>query len=245
MISPVRPLVAAFSLREQIRNVLLDRIARGELQSGDRIIESRLVEEFGVSSTPVREAIRELVAMGILQAANHKGASVREVSVTETIEAFRVRAALEALAAETATAELLACGMGSQLRRMAEQIVESAKVRDFGAFQSHNQSFHRTIVSHAGNSVLLRVWDSLAFQIRTRFTMDFLTTVDPVALAREHLPIVEAIERGDQAQAAALLASHSKHVVEYLEREVLLAQHSGEAARSLPLPLSHSRPGAL
>ena len=90
------------SVPEQISEVLLPRIGCGELAPGQRIVEGRLTEEFGVSAIPVREAIRELVAMGVLDSAAHKGAWVREVSVTETIEAFQVRAALESLAAMTA-----------------------------------------------------------------------------------------------------------------------------------------------
>ena len=215
-----RVIVNPRSIREQIRDALLERIARGELKPGERVVESRLVNEFHVSSTPVREAIRELVAMGTLLAENNKGAAVREVSVVETIEAFRVRAALEALAAETATAELLLRNGCPDLRRAADLIVEAAKKHDFAAFQSHNQCFHRTIVAASGNSVLVRMWDSLAFQIRTRFTMDFLTSVDPVALAVEHLPIVTAVEQGDSAAVAALLASHSNHLVDYLRREL-------------------------
>lgn len=208
------------SIREYIRDTLLDRIARGHLKPGQRIIEAALVNEFRVSSTPVREAIRELVAMGAFSAENHKGASVRQVSVPETIESFRVRAVLEALAAETACRQLRLDRQCGGLRRMAEAIVESARRRDFAAFQSHNQLFHRTIVAASGSSVILRIWDSLAFQIRTRFTMDFLTTVDPVAIAEEHLPIVDAIETGGDQQAAALLASHSNHLVEYLRRQL-------------------------
>jgi DNA-binding GntR family transcriptional regulator len=222
------------SIREYIRDCLLDRIARGELLPGDRIIEATLVKEFGVSSTPVREAIRELVAMGTLSAENHKGASVRQVSVPETIESFRVRAVLEALAAETAGRRLRQERRCGQLREMAEAIVDSARRRDFAAFQSHNQGFHRAIVSASGNSVLLRIWESLAFQIRTRFTMDFLTTVDPVAIALEHVPIVDAIESGDDPGAADLLASHSNHLVKYLRRQ-LRTEAAAEPADSVPV----------
>ena len=80
------------SVHEQIREVLLQRIGCGELAPGERIVESRLTKEFAVSAIPVREAIRELVAKGVLDSAAHKGAWVREVSVTETIEAFPLAA---------------------------------------------------------------------------------------------------------------------------------------------------------
>jgi DNA-binding GntR family transcriptional regulator len=211
------PTPLVMSLREFVRDALLDRIARGDLPPGQRVVEATLVKEFSISATPVREAIRELVAMGVLDAQNNKGASVRQTRLPETIEAFEVRAALEALAARAATPRLQ--GRGQELRRLAEAIVESAQRKDFAAFQEHNQQFHRTIVEAAGNSILLKTWDSLFFQVRTRFTMDYLQSADPVAIAREHIPIVDALDSGHADLAAALLASHSNHLVEFLRSE--------------------------
>ena len=67
------------SFREFVRDALLDRIARGDLAEGQRVVEAALVAEFAISATPVREAIRELVAMGVLDAQNNKGAFVRKM----------------------------------------------------------------------------------------------------------------------------------------------------------------------
>ncbi|MGA2619084.1 MAG: GntR family transcriptional regulator [Thermoguttaceae bacterium] len=205
------------SLRDQIRDVLLERIANGQLQPGDRIIEARLAEEFQVSPIPIREAIRELMAMGILDFIAHKGAWVREVSLQETIEAMQVRAALDSLAAQLAAPRL--AGRCGPLRKALSALVVAARARDFAAFQHHNQILHRAVIEAAENEVLLRVWEKLAFQVRTRFTMDFLASVDPMMLAQEHEPIVDALDQGDGRRAAKLLAAHSKHLVGYLRRE--------------------------
>jgi len=220
------------SISQQIRKHLLDRIACGRMQPGDRIIEAQVASEMSVSSIPVREAIRELVAMGILQFAPHHGAWVRKVSLLETIQAFEVRSVLEPLAVESAARRLQ--GKCNQLRQVAKQIVDAAKVRDFASFQHHNQVFHRAIAEASDNQVLLRVWDSLAFEVRTRFTMDYLTTVDPVAIAREHKPIVTALDRGDAKEAAALLRSHSRELVEYLRAQASLDPDGLETPRGRP-----------
>ncbi len=216
------------SLRQFVRDALLDRIARGELKAGERVIEASLINEFGISSTPVREAIFELVALGVLTSEPNKGASVREVRLAETIEAFEVRAALESVAARAATPLLK--GRCADIRRSAKAIIESAKRKDFAAFQEHNQIFHRAIVEAAGNGVLLRTWDSLFFQIRTRWTMDYLQTFDPVAIAREHIPIVDAMESGMPDLAASLMASHSAHLVTFLKAEQRTRAGGAEAA---------------
>lgn len=209
--------VRRVSLSQQIREALLDRIARGQLQPGDRVVEAEIASEMGVSSIPVREAIRELVAMGVLQSAPHRGAWVRQVSLQETIQAFQVRSVLEPLAVASAAPRF--CRQCQRLRQLARRIVAAAKKRDFANFQHYNQLFHRTIVEASGNQVLLRVWDSLAFEVRTRFTMDYLTTVDPVAIARQHEAIVDALDRGDATKTAALLRAHSTKLVDYLRTQ--------------------------
>jgi len=225
---PVPPLK---SLREFIRDTLLDRIARGELPPGQRVVEITLVEEFSISATPVREAIRELVAMGVLEAQHNKGASVRANSLHETIEAFALRAALESLAARAATPSLK--GRGEKLRQAAKAVEEAARRKDFAAFQEHNQVFHRTIVEAAGNGILLKTWDSLFFQVRTRWTMDYLQSFDPVAIAREHIPIVDALESGEPKLAASLLASHSNHIVEFLKTEARRREAAAAPAKTI------------
>lgn len=116
------PLPPVKSLREFIRDTLLDRIARGDLPSGQRVVEATLVKDFSISATPVREAIRELVAMSVLEAQNNKGASVRQIRLHETIEAFEVRAALETLAARSSAPRLK--GHCQKLRQAADAIVE-------------------------------------------------------------------------------------------------------------------------
>jgi len=223
------PIPPVKSLREFIRDTLLERIARGELPPGQRVVEATLVKEFSISATPVREAIRELVAMGVLEAQNNKGASVRQTRLHETIEAFQVRAALETLAARGATPRLR--GRGQALRQAAEAIVEAARCSDFAAFQENNQTFHRSIVEAAGNSILLKTWDALFFQVRTRFTMDYLQKADPVVIALEHVPIADALDSGNAKLAASLLASHSNQLVEFLKQE----QHRHLTTRN-PIP---------
>ena len=205
------------SLREVVRNALLEQIGSGELNPGERVMEAALAKQLGVSSIPVREAIRELVAMGVLEYERHRGAWVRKVGLAETIEALKVRAVLEALAAQTAVTNLQ--GKTAGLQRVVRAIVAAAKSRDFIAFQLHNQQFHRMIVEASGNSTLLRVWDSLAFEVRTRFVLEHTTSVDPVVLANAHESVAQAIEDGNVKKAAALLRSHSRDMVRYLKQQ--------------------------
>lgn len=206
------------SIAQQVKEILIHRIGSGELRPGDRVVEAKLAAEVQASSIPVREAIRELVAIGVLEFAPRRGAWVREVSLSETIESLEVRAELDRLAAKRAVVNLR--GRCGKLRATVRRIVAAANKRDFVAFQEHNQAFHRSIAEAADNRALLRVWESLAFDVRTRVIMDFLASVDPIKLAKEHESIVDALDRGDGKKAGTLLASHANHLVRYLQKEM-------------------------
>jgi DNA-binding GntR family transcriptional regulator len=212
------PLTSRYSLSEQVRNHILAKIATGTLRPGDRVVEARLAGELQVSSIPVREAIRELVARRILEYNVHKGARVRDVSMAETVDALHVKAVLEALAARLAGPRLK--GLVPRLEEYTRRIESSAHRRDFVAYQDHNQQFHGAIVEAAGNPTLRRLWDSLDFEVRTRFILDYLQRVDPAELAREHEDILQAMREGDVERVASLLTTHARHLVEHLQRQM-------------------------
>ena len=203
-----------YSLSQQVRNHILNKVATGELAPGDKVIEARIAEELHVSTIPVREAIRELAAIRVLDYWVHRGARVREVTVSETVEALHVKGVLEMLAARLAGEKLR--GILDALRQYSMHIQDAARSHDWVEYQDQNQLFHRLIVETAGNQILLSLWDSLAFEVRTRFIMDFLRIVDPTELAREHEKILQAVELSDTAKVAELLSYHANKLVEYL-----------------------------
>ncbi len=225
MDAPSQNVANRYSLSQQVRNHILNKVATGEMAPGDKIVEARIASELGVSTIPVREAIRELAAMRVLDYQVHRGARVRQVTVSETVDALRVKAVLEALAARLAGEKLE--GVLEPLRQSSDQIQEAARQHDWVAYQDRNQVFHRLIVETAGNQILLNLWDALAFEVRTRFIMDFLRIVDPTDLAREHDGILQAVESGDSERVAELLSSHANQLVEYL-----LKQKAVDNARS-------------
>jgi DNA-binding GntR family transcriptional regulator len=202
------------SLREQVHDFLLAKIARGELKPGDRIVEARLIEELQASNIPVREAIRELVAKRVLDSAPHKGAWVRQPSILEAIEAFKVRAMLDAGAVHMAIDQL--CGNCDHLRIAAKGTADALVVQDVPGFLKHNRDLHRSIVEATDNACLLRTWDSVSIDLHGLFAEGFLEPVDPAVLVDDHLAIVEALDRGDAEKAASLLALHANRLVQCL-----------------------------
>src|SRR6476620_3969543 len=93
-------------LREQVKDLLLERILTHEYGPGDRLVETRIAQELGVSQAPVREALRELESLRFVESSPFKGARVREVSDDELAEIYPIRAALEDVAARAAAERL-------------------------------------------------------------------------------------------------------------------------------------------
>ena len=206
--------VARTVLREQVKDVLLERILEGEYAPGDRLVETRIAHELGTSQAPVREALRELAALRFVETEPFRSARVRAVSPLELAEAYPVRAALEELAASEAAGRMR--GNVEELEDELEAMREAARDGDLRRQIAHDVAFHRKIVAAAGNQILLEVWSSLHIEARTTVTL-VKTHIDPETLAELHVPILEAIRSGDRAVAAAASRRHFDGFRELME----------------------------
>jgi DNA-binding GntR family transcriptional regulator len=194
-------------MRAQIRRALVKRIVEGHYQPGDRLIELQIAREFNTSQGPVREALRELEALRLVETETYRGTRVRAISEREMGEAAMVRGALEQFAAQRAAVVLK--GNAEPLRETLNALRKAAAARDLDTYAAQNMAFHRHIVQASGNSVLLRVWDSLMLEVRTRIGLTQLA-LDPAAVAETHFPILQALEAGDGETAGRLLREHAE-----------------------------------
>ena len=203
------------NLREQIKDVILQRIVAGEYSPGERLVETRIAQELGVSQAPVREALRDLEQLGCVVHEPFRGCSVRAFSAEELLEAFPVRAALEALAARLAAERITE----DELLRLAEllQRMRAAAQRGDAHDQSQaNASFHATIVRAARNPTLERQWSFLEPFSRTYLTVS-QPGLDLLALSERHVPILEALRARDGEAAAAAMHQHLMDAAELLK----------------------------
>jgi len=194
------------SMSDRIRQVILQRITEGVYLPGHRLVELQIARELGTSQTPVREALRELEALHVVEVRPYCGTRVREVSDAESRDAYRVRGVLEELAGQLA-APRIQCELPT-LRAYAEAILAAAQADDVAAYAEHDLPFHRKIVELSGNAVLLRSWEALGFELRTRM---FLSRNKAHILdsAQAHFAILAALENGDGTTAGRLLREHS------------------------------------
>ncbi|MER6200506.1 GntR family transcriptional regulator [Streptomyces sp. NPDC001586] len=182
------------SLREQIREHIVEGIVSGRWKPGERIVERRIAVELEVSQTPVREALRELETLRLIESAPNKGVRVRNLSAADLEEIYPVRAGLEQIAAELAAPRLaLDC---TALEPHVAALWEADRIEDGTAQVRHTVGFHREMVRAAGNSVLLHTWESLGIEVFTALSIRWLGTVQK-SYAEEHEALVEAFRSQD------------------------------------------------
>jgi DNA-binding GntR family transcriptional regulator len=194
-------------MRVKIRRLLVQRITDGTYAPGHRLVELKIARELGTSQGPVREALRELEAMRLVSTEAYKGTRVRKASPMEMREAAWVRGFLEVEAARLAAPALK--GHVEELRAETEALIDAARDGRLDDYARHNEAFHRIIMIAAGNEVLLRTWDSLLLEARTRINIERAGS-GLVAIAETHVPIVDALDRGDGELAGRLLREHAE-----------------------------------
>lgn len=192
--------VARSPLREEIRKVLLDGLITGRWGPGDRIVERRLAAELQVSQAPVREALRELETLRLIESSPNRGARVRGFTPSDLREVYQVRAGLE----ETATR--LGRPPVAALRAHVTRLHAAAAAGDLDDQVRHGVAFHREIVAASGNALLVSVWESLGVEVWTHVSIR-LFRMRPHENAADHGPLVEAFERNDPL-AGRMLHDH-------------------------------------
>lgn len=197
-------------LREQIRQVLVEGLLSGRWQPGERIVERRIATELRVSQAPVREALRELETLRLIETVPNKGARVRDFGVRDMAEIYPVRAGLELVAAELAAPRLRADP--SPLEREVDLLKRATAEGDVSEQIKHSVEFHREVVRAADNSVLLHTWESLGVEVWTALSVRWLN-MELHAKAADHDQITRAFREGD-SQVGRML---SDHVLNYVE----------------------------
>lgn len=195
------------SLREAVAAELKRRILEGELAQGERLVEGKLSEQLGVSRIPVREALRELAAEGLVSIEPRRGASVSAVSDEVAQELVEVRATLEALNAKLA-AQRREGPVTEQLKQLLAQGRQARASGDTARFVALNARSHELIAVAADNGLLIDLMRSL----RERTALMFAPLYKRRAQESwdEHEQILQAVISGD-AELAAVLASRHVH----------------------------------
>jgi len=197
----------ATSRSQDLLHEIEEEILLGKLAPGTRLDEKMLAERFGVSRTPVREALWHLTSSGLVEMRRHHGAIVRRLTLVELVEMFQVMAEMEGLCARLA-ARRMTLAERKHLREIHKVGAKHVSEMNHEKFFENNNEFHEAIFVGAKNGFLL----GEARRLRNRVNPHRrYVTYQPGSMTRsvkEHEAIIEAIERNDDGAAQQLMRAH-------------------------------------
>jgi DNA-binding GntR family transcriptional regulator len=199
------------SLREQVAEALRAALVSGALRAGVVYSAPGLAERFGVSATPVREAMLDLAQAGLVEAVPNKGFRVTELTSRDLDEYTAIRALLEpptvAAVATRAPKERI-----EELRPLAEAIVAAAVRRDVLAYVEADNTFHLALLGLAGNDHLVEVVRDLRYRSRLYGVPGLAARDELEPSARQHIELLDVVAGGDAKAAERLTIAHLGHI---------------------------------
>lgn len=210
------------SLHDEVVERLRGMIVEGALPAGQRVPERVLCERFGISRTPLREALKVLATEGLIDLLPNRGALVSRISAEGLQEAFEVMGALEALAGELACTRI-SDGDLAAIRERHERMVQCYREGRLNDYFALNQAIHEALLAAADNRVLAAHYGRLRGQVaRARFAANLSDARWREAVA-EHEEMMEALEARDGDRLGRILKRHLRNKYETV-LEVIAAQ---------------------
>jgi DNA-binding GntR family transcriptional regulator len=191
----------------EVTRALEQDILEGLLRPGDRLDERQLSERFGLSRTPIREALLQLAASGLASSEPRRGTVVAEITLADIMEMFEVMVELEALCAALAARRITPAMLAAleACHRDAQACVEA---RDAEGYYHANVRFHETLYSAARNGYLERQVLQLSRRLSTYRRLQLRRPQRLLTSNREHAEILAAIRKNDPERAARTMRAH-------------------------------------
>ncbi len=195
------------TLAERVKEQLAQAIVSGEILPGVTLDEGDIATRYGVSRTPVREAIRDLAAMGLVQVRPHRGAIVTRPEPQQLAHMFEVMADLEGLCAGRA-ARCMSIFEREELGRVQAHLGKMVRDNDIPGYRVANEEFHSTIYEGCHNRYLIEITLATRRRLSPFRRAQFMSAGRLARSYAEHDVIVSAIMRADEAGASAAMRAH-------------------------------------
>jgi len=202
-----------------------DLIVEGDLPAGERISERELCDRFGVSRTPLREALKVLASEGLVELMPNRGARVIRLTEQDAAEMFEVMGTLEGLAGELAASRITDEEL-AELKALHYQMALHQARRELMPYFRLNQEIHRKIFEISRNRTLIAVYRGLAGRIRRPRYLANISAPRWAEALKEHEAILAALEARDGASLGQILKDHLRKTCETV-KQALRAETSG------------------
>lgn len=195
------------SVAQRIETQLMDEIAAGQINPGERLDETRLAERFGASRTPVREALGRLSALGVLEISEGRGLRVAQYNREELAQMFEAMHEIEALCARL-VAQRLTLLAKARLEAAQSACHEAANQGDRAAYLRANEALHFAIYEATGNPYIQQMASDFRRRTGPFRAKKFATKADLVASAESHDLLLEKIFSADSNEAFDYMRKH-------------------------------------
>ena len=189
----------------QVCRYISDKIIFGEYKDGERLVETKIAKELGVSQSPVREALRELEVSGLVEIKPYSGCFVRGINEKKLQQIYSLRSLLECFAAEAGIPDI----SDSSVKKM-EDILTKMELNAIRGnkenLAKYDVQFHRVIVESAENPMLERMWKLVGAQQWTTITIN--AHDDILFFPESHRPLLEYARKHDTVRFVAALEKH-------------------------------------
>ncbi|MFZ8909025.1 MAG: GntR family transcriptional regulator [Candidatus Nanopelagicales bacterium] len=199
------------SLRERVAESLRAALVSGRMAPGTTYSIPALAEQFGVSATPVREAMLDLVNEGIVAPVPNKGFRVVELTDAELDQITELRRLLEVPTVGTLAGAIDRSSI-KRLRSLASAVSDAARRGDVVAYVEADRELHLALLAGAGNPRLVEIVGRLRDQSRLYGLEQLAAEGVLVDSANEHMQLIDALESGDRLAAERVMAHHLDHV---------------------------------
>ena len=196
-----------YSLEDKVYQELEEEILTGKLKRGESITETALSERLGVSRTPVRSAMRRLTEEGLIETVANRGSVIIGITAEDMLDIYRVRVRLEGLASKLAAENISPEGI-EKLTEAVELAEFYISKKDTEKLKELDSMFHQTVYREANNRWLARTLSELHKKIRAYRKLSLTIPGRLEASVAEHRQILDAILRGDSAEADRLTSMH-------------------------------------
>jgi DNA-binding GntR family transcriptional regulator len=215
-------------LHSELLTRLRDYVVEGDLPAGARIPERLLCERFGVSRTPLREALKVLASEGLIDLLPNRGARIRQSGERELSELFDIMGGLEALAGRLAC-ERITDEAYTAIEDLHRTMYGHYLRRDLHAYFACNQAIHEAIVAAADNDILSATFKTFAGRLRrARYSANVDKDHDRWSEAvREHEAILDALRRRAGSELSDILFTHLRN------KHRAAAQHEAEISKTV------------
>ena len=217
------------TLGAQVYHLLRDRILRGEIAGGSRLIQGPLSEEIGTSRIPVRDALKRLESDGLVMCDETGRYSVVQFSTEDAEEVYAIRRQLEPFAVELAAKAMTPEAMG-EIKLLFNELSKAARRRQLEKYIGINTSFHMAIYEASGMVRLVRI---------IRGLYSGVPSLTPIVLEgrmvrsqEEHAEVVDRLQARDGAGAARAMDRHIENALAELRKSKRVASESSQSGRA-------------